>query len=131
MTIAQAMVTVGECLGDLRGGFFGNPILLRGKVVEKPEYETESFLQALYKRVFGHDVVVDVEKALSIGRSGTTVLQPTRLGRETIEATRQVARRLSPGEEVLLVCNSVGRAIVVGSDVRDAQLSGAMSEALI
>jgi hypothetical protein len=108
-------------LGDLRGAL-GDPIVVRGKVVEKTEWTTGDNLMALIvQSLFGHDLVVDIQRAIRIGPGGSTSEDRDFLGsKRDVSTTRRVHHGVAAEQEVFLVCTSTGRAVATLSDLRDA-----------
>jgi hypothetical protein len=112
---------IGGALGDLRG-VFGDPIVLRGKVVEKTEYADINLAVVILNLVFGYGLVVDVQRAVAIGRDGSTSEDHDFIGSKLeVTATRRVHHGVAPEQEVFLVCSSTGRAVATLSDLRDTE----------
>jgi hypothetical protein len=120
ITAFAPFLVLWESGGDIRGAISGDPIMVYGKVVEIPECGSEALSQALYKRMLGHDLVLDVERAVRIARDGSMTEYTELLGcKKELGATREVTSHVKVGEKVILLCNSVGRALAVGPEISD------------
>ena len=130
VTLTAPFMVLWESGGDVRGALSGDPVVVYGEVVEIPECGRESISQALYKGMLGHDLVLDIERAVRIARDGSTIEDTERLGHKTLEATRRVTRHVKVGEKIILLCNSVGRALTVVSEIGDPGFTSALKDFL-
>jgi hypothetical protein len=105
-------------LGDLLGAL-GDPIIVRGKVVEKTQSVDVNLTARIFRSLFGYDLIVDIQRAIGIGPGGSTSEHRDFLGsKQNVAATRRVHHGVAAEQEVFLVCTSTGRAVATLSDLR-------------
>lgn len=103
-----------------------DPIVMRGEVVKKSEWQDEASLTPFFKWILGYDLVVNVNKAVKIGRDGYTEDQDLiPIGDEKdVESTRRVNRHIKElNQEIFFICNSTGRAVATLSNIHDYKLA--------
>jgi hypothetical protein len=117
-TLSLTALVGYEMLSDLWAAFRGDPLVLRGKVVKKEELQDVNSVVWIFRPLFGYDLVLDVERAVRIDRSGTASEDRTFLGTgREVPTSRGVHHRAQVDQRVFLVCTSTGRAIATLSDL--------------
>lgn len=133
-SLVQILSVAGECRDDFRGLRNGDPIVICGKI---PPVQDEDILKAWGRILadsrlaftFGYELTIDVKWAAQISREGTLTEIPDRIGsNQVVRSTRQVFRKVTAGEEVILLCNPAGTALAVESEIPDAALVSALRD---
>ena len=111
-------------ISDIYGAFAGDPLVIYGKVLEKPGWDYERMTGL---STFGYELTIDVKRAVRIARDGHTTDAADHIESDaSVRSTRHVFRQTSAGQEVILLCNSRGTALAVESEIRDAALISAL-----
>lgn len=109
----------------MKGALAGDPLVIFGTVLKKDGDELPEKVTNF--GTFGYLLIIDVKRAVRIGRHGHTRDAPDRIKNDAwIRSTRHVYRQVSAGKEVILLCNSAGTAIAVESEIQDAALVSAL-----
>lgn len=115
---ANILMSLVGTISDGLGAFRGDPLIVAGTVTKRTIEEREWWPDgALVRLFFGFDLEVDARRVVRISRDGIAVGEPGRQVPGTVESTRHLVRRLAVGDEVVLVCNSEGRAVARVTDV--------------
>ena len=104
---------------------------MRGEVVEKTQWADEAPFALFLRAMFGCDLVVNVKKAVSIGRNGYRGDQDLLEDKKKVRSSRHMNRQLELNQEVFLVCNSTGRAIATLSDLHDDAVAEELRAAVL
>jgi hypothetical protein len=105
---------------DVRAAFRDDPIVLRCKVVKREEGNAFDDVSSTMGAMYGYNLLADVERAVRIGRDGSTSWDPKLLGSEKrVPTTWRVYDQAPEAQEVVLICNSAGRAVALLSDLHD------------
>ena len=105
---------------DLRAAFRSDPIVLRCKEVKKEEENDLDDVSSTMDAMYGHYLLANVERAIRIGRDGSPSWDPKLLGTEKrVPTTWRVYDQAPEAQEVVLICNSAGRAVALLSDLHD------------
>jgi hypothetical protein len=116
---------------DVWAMFRGDPIIIRGKVVEKEELADVNSKAWIFRPLFGHDIVLNVERAVKIGRDGSITEDRKFLGpKKEVPASRRVHHQAKEDQDVFLVCTSTERAIATLSDLGDPDAAKEIMAAL-
>lgn len=117
-TLSLTALVGYEIVSDLWGAFRGDPLVLRGTVVKKEELQDFNSVVWIFRPLFGYDLVLDVDRAVRIDRTGSASEDRTFVGTgREVPTSRGVHHRAQVGQEVFFVCTSSGRAIAALSDV--------------
>jgi hypothetical protein len=110
-------------LSDVLGAFCGDPLVMRVHVLDtKPEtieVRGPAFLLLLITRWVEREINVATLRALRLSSVGATIEDVEALECVSVEVTRHVKRMIVPGRDAFLVCNSLGRAVSLLSDLLD------------
>jgi hypothetical protein len=98
--------------------FHGDPIVMRGEIVEITEWGDIPFA-APVRALFGYGLVVNVKKAARIGRDGWSEDRDLLGDGQRVRSTQRLNRRMTLKQEVFLVCNATERAVATLSDLYD------------
>jgi hypothetical protein len=119
-TVGLTIVVGYAIIADLWAAFRGDPIVMRGRVVEKKAWADFNSVAWIFRPLFGYGLVVNVARAVRIGQDGSTNEYKELQGPETdVDTSRRVHHRAEEGQEVFFVCTSTGRAVATLSDLHD------------
>lgn len=118
------LYVIAELVSDIYGAFAGDPLVIYGRVLEKPGWDFE---RVTGLSTFGYELTIDVKRAVRIARNGHTADAADRIESDaSVRSTRHVYRQMRAGQEVILLCNSRGTALAVESEIHDAALISAL-----
>jgi hypothetical protein len=116
--VGAVVVAIVATVGDL-SAFGGDPIVRRGEVVGKTESGEASALEAVFRTLFGYDLVVNVKQAVRIGHNQCRGEQVLLGDQMKVQSTRRIHHQMKLNEDVFLICNPGGRAVATLSDLHD------------